>query len=146
MVGTGNSADLTILRSRHIGRLPIFTNLQGTEEMSNAITITKANGTWVVRAGGAVLGETSDALELVEGDLRPVIYFPRADVATAFLDPSDHTTHCPHKGDATHYSIVTKSTTLKNAAWSYENPLEDVARIKGYLAFYKGDKVAIEQV
>ena len=32
--------------------------------MSDHITITPAQGTWVVRAGGAVLGETTDALEL----------------------------------------------------------------------------------
>ena len=37
------------------------------------ITIRKATGRWVVRSGGAVLGETSNALELSEGDLAPVI-------------------------------------------------------------------------
>jgi len=110
------------------------------------ITIHKADGTWVVRAGGAVLGESSDALELTEGSYPPVIYFPRADIAMAFLDASDQTTHCPHKGDASYYSIVTKSTTLKNAAWSYENPKDDVARIKDYLAFYNSDRVTVEQL
>ncbi|MDX1781707.1 MAG: DUF427 domain-containing protein [Thalassovita sp.] len=110
------------------------------------ITIRKAEGNWVVRAGGAVLGETSDALELSEGDLAPVIYFPRDDVAMAFLDKSEHSTHCPHKGDATYYSIVTKSTTLENAAWSYEDPMEDVARIKDHLAFSRSDTLAVERI
>ena len=110
------------------------------------ITIRKAEGNWVVRAGGAVLGETSDALELSEGDLAPVIYFPRGDVAMAFLDKSDHSTHCPHKGDATYYSIVTKSTTLENAAWSYEDPMEEVARIKDHLAFSLSDTLAVERI
>ena len=49
--------------------------------MSDHITITPAQGTWVVRAGGAVLGETTGALELREGDHAPVIYFPRGDIA-----------------------------------------------------------------
>ena len=35
------------------------------------ITISKAEGTWVVRAGGAVLVESRDALELIEGDRCP---------------------------------------------------------------------------
>ena len=114
--------------------------------MSKHITIRKADGTWSVRAGGAVLGESSDALELIEGDLPPVIYFPRGDIAMAFLDATDKTTHCPHKGDANYFSVVTKSTTLENVAWSYENPKEDVARIKDHLAFYSADQVTVEQI
>ena len=114
--------------------------------MASDITITRAEGTWVVRAGGAVLGESANALELHEGDMPPVIYFPRDDIAMAFLDRTDHSTHCPKKGDAAYYSIVTKSTTLENAAWSYEDPKTDAARIKGHLAFYKSDTVAVEQL
>ena len=103
--------------------------------MSDYVKIHKANTKWVVRAGGAVLGESTDALELIEGDYKPVIYFPRADIAMAFLDSVPQTSHCPHKGDASYYSIQTKSTVLDNAAWSYETPIDDVAQIKGYLAF-----------
>jgi len=110
------------------------------------ITIRKAEGTWTVRAGGAVLGESRNALELSEGDYPAVIYFPRGDIAMAFLDQTDHSTHCPKKGDATYYSIVTKSTTLENAAWSYETPNDDVARIKDHLAFYATDFVTVERV
>jgi uncharacterized protein (DUF427 family) len=114
--------------------------------MANPITIRKAEGTWSVRAGGAVLGESSDALELREGDHPPVIYFPRDDIAMAFLDTSDKSTHCPLKGDASYFSVVTKSTTLKDVAWSYETPKEDVARIKDHLAFYTGEGVTVEQI
>lgn len=114
--------------------------------MANNITITPARGTWSVRAGGAVMGETSNALELTEGDYAPIIYFPRGDVAMAFLDRMNQTSHCPHKGDAIYFSIVTKSTTLQNAAWSYEDPSEGVAQIKDHIAFYPMDGVAVEQI
>jgi uncharacterized protein (DUF427 family) len=110
------------------------------------ITIRKAEGTWTVRAGGAVLGESRDALELIEGDYPAVIYFPRDDIAMAFLDRTDHSSHCPKKGDASYFSIVTKSTTLENAAWSYEAPMEGVDRIKDHLAFYATDFVTVERV
>jgi uncharacterized protein (DUF427 family) len=110
------------------------------------ITIRKATGTWSVRAGGAVLAESRDALELIEGDNPAVIYFPRSDIAMAFLDEGDRTSHCPFKGDARYYSIVTKSETLKNAAWSYEEPLPEVADIKDHIAFYAGERVAVEQI
>ena len=114
--------------------------------MSDHIKILKADGTWTVRAGGAVLAETKDALELREGDRDAVIYIPRSDIAMAFLDKTDKTTHCPHKGDATYYSVVTKSRTLQNVAWSYEDPNDQVAEIKGHLAFYNLPEVTVEQI
>ncbi len=114
--------------------------------MANNITIRAASGTWTVRAGGAVLGESKSALELSEGDLAPVIYFPRTDIAMAFLDKTDKSSNCLHKGDATYFSVVTKSTTLENSVWSYEAPQEDVARIKDHLAFHTGDGVTVEQI
>lgn len=114
--------------------------------MSKHITVRKAEGTWSVRAGGAVLGESADALELIEGDLPPVIYFPRGDIAMAFLDATTKSSHCPHKGDASYFSVVTKSTTLENVAWSFETPKADVARIKDHLAFYTSDQVTVEQL
>lgn len=114
--------------------------------MTTQIKIRKLTGMHVVRAGGAVLGESTEVLELSESGHDPVLYFPRDDIAMAFLDASDHATHCPHKGDASYFSIVTKSTTLKNIAWSYETPLEPAARIAGHLAFEARDEVAVEAV
>ncbi|TCS67027.1 uncharacterized protein (DUF427 family) [Primorskyibacter sedentarius] len=114
--------------------------------MASHITIRKAEGTWVVRAGGAVLGESNNALELQEGDYPPVIYFPRSDLAMAFLEPTDHKTTSPHMGEASYFSIVTKSQTLENAVWSYENPKEGVEEIRDHLGFYVGDYLAVEQL
>ncbi|WP_170753041.1 DUF427 domain-containing protein [Ruegeria lacuscaerulensis] len=110
------------------------------------ITIRKAPGKWSVRSGGAILGESTNALELLEGDLDPVIYFPRSDIAMAFLDQTDKVTHCPHKGNAAHFSIVNKSSVTENAAWSYESPIPEVADIKGHIAFYRLDSVKVEQI
>lgn len=114
--------------------------------MMTRITIRKAQGTWTVRAGGAILGESRNALELTEGDYPFVIYFPREDIAMAFLDPSDKHSHCPYKGDARYYSISTKSQTLENAAWSYEAPKEVAAAIKDHIAFYASDNVTVERI
>ncbi|MEO0773137.1 MAG: DUF427 domain-containing protein [Pseudomonadota bacterium] len=110
------------------------------------ITIRNAPGTWTVRAGGAILVESKSALALSEGSYPEVIYFPREDIAMAFLDATDKSTHCPHKGDASYFSVVTKSTTLENAAWSYEAPKDDVAQIRDHIAFYASDTVTIEQI
>jgi uncharacterized protein (DUF427 family) len=113
--------------------------------MSGNITIEDAPGTWVVRAGGAVLGESQDARILQEDGYDDVVYFPRDDIAMAFLDRSDTTTDCPHKGEARYYSIQTKSMTLTDAAWSYESPKDEMDRIAGHMAFHDAG-VAVEQV
>lgn len=110
------------------------------------IAIRKAQGTWSVRAGGAILVESRNALSLSEEGQQDVIYFPRADIAMAFLDRTDHSSHNPQKGDARYFSIVTKSRTLDNAAWSYENPTEGAKRIKDHIAFANGDEITVERI
>ena len=109
------------------------------------ITIEPADGAWSIRSQGAVLGESDRALILREGDLEPVVYFPRDDIQMAFFDVSDKTTHCPHKGDATYFHMVGRNRTEPNVAWSYEAPKKQVAQIKGYLAFYP-NAVTVESV
>jgi uncharacterized protein (DUF427 family) len=117
----------------------------GTKRMSDHIKIKAASGTWVVRAAGAVLGESNDALELTEGTYPAVIYFPRADISMAFFDKSETTSSCPHKGVATYYDLEAKSGTFADAAWSYETPIDGVTEIAGYLAFDPA-KVAVENL
>ncbi|MEM7296462.1 MAG: DUF427 domain-containing protein [Pseudomonadota bacterium] len=114
--------------------------------MSDRIKIRKTSGTWTVRAGGAVIAESTAALELAEASYPEVIYFPRGDVAMAFLEQAEQSSHCPFKGDAAYFSIVTKSKTIANAAWSYQTPNADVSDIAGHLAFYSSDEVTVEQI
>lgn len=113
--------------------------------MSDHITIGPAEGTWVIRAGGAVLAETQRALALVEGGFPPVIYFPRDDVAMALLEPSETRSTCPWKGEARYFSVTDPAGTIRDAAWSYETPKAGCEAIAGYLAFYP-TRVTIEQV
>ena len=112
--------------------------------MADHINITNAQGKWLVLAAGAVIGESTKALELCEGDYPAVIYFPREDIAMAFLDETETTSHCPWKGDATYFTIQGKSGPITDAAWSYDNPLPGVEPIKGHLAFFT-NKVKVQQ-
>ena len=88
---------------------------------------------------GEVIADSRDALRLEEGKYAPVYYVPRKDVKMERLIRTSHTSHCPHKGDATYYSI-SNGQTARNAVWSYEQPIEAVAAIREHLAFYP-DKV-----
>jgi uncharacterized protein (DUF427 family) len=113
--------------------------------MTEDIQIRELPGTWVVRAGGAVLGESRRALELSEGGLAPVVYFPREDLAMAMLDRSPTRSSSPKKGEAVYFSIQAKSGPIVDAGWSYETPLETVSAIAHHIAFFP-EKVTIEEV
>ena len=95
--------------------------------------------------GGVTMADTHAALTLSETGLADVFYFPREHVNMARLERSAHTSHCPFKGDACYYHLHTEDGVIENAVWSYETPLEQVGRIKGYLAFYASRVDRIDQ-
>lgn len=95
--------------------------------------------------GGVTMADTQAGLTLSETGLPDVFYFPRGDVNMARLEPSAHTSHCPFKGDASYFHLLTEDGVVENAVWSYETPTEPAAQIKGYLAFYASRVDRIDQ-
>lgn len=85
-------------------------------------------------------GETiaqSDRMKLLhETGITPVYYFPLEDVAAQFIQPTDHTTHCPFKGDASYWNVVVNGRRVDNVMWSYPEPLEGAPPLSGYASFY----------
>jgi len=113
--------------------------------MRDAFTIAPAAGTHVVRAGGAIIAETTRALILEQHGNDPAIYFPREDVGMALLDLSETRTSSPHLGVASHYHIAAKSGPILDAAWSYEDPAGGAEPIAGYLTFAP-EKATVEEL
>lgn len=91
-----------------------------------------------VRIGGQTVADTQRALALTEGSLPTRWYLPREDIS-AELEPSDHRTTCPFKGEATHFAVGGEDAV----AWSYEEPIEQVSEIRDLVAFYN-ERVDIE--
>ena len=85
---------------------------------------------------GHVIADTADALTLEEVGYPPVQYFPRGDVETGFLSQSPKVTHCPYKGEATHYAMMIDGDLIEDAAWSYQAPYPAMEAIRGRIAFY----------
>jgi uncharacterized protein (DUF427 family) len=81
---------------------------------------------------GVLVAET-DSYEIVDGN----IYFPPDAIKSNHFTPTNTTTHCPYKGDASYYTVTANKTEVKDAAWYYPEPLEGMKKIKGYVAFYK---------
>ena len=90
----------------------------------------------MVTIGGRVVADTRDALTLREASYPPVQYIPRKDIDMALLERTDHATCCPYKGDCAYYSVPVGGERSVNAAWTYEDPYDSVAEIKGHIAFY----------
>ena len=94
---------------------------------------------------GHVIADTSHALIVYEGEYPPVQYFPREDVDMAHLGKTEHHTRCPHKGEASYFTLTMDGQIAENAVWSYENPLPAVLALRDYVAFYT-DKVEVHQL
>ena len=84
-----------------------------------------------VRINGVTVADSTRALALTEGNLPTRWYLPREDIS-AELEPSEHRTTCPFKGEATHFSIGGEDAV----AWSYGEPIEQVSAIRDLVAFY----------
>lgn len=107
-----------------------------TPDESHPITITPAEHRVRVILGDQVIADTRRALALKEASYPPVHYIPREDVDMSLLHSTEHSTHCPYKGDAAYYTIKAGDRTADNAIWTYETPFPAVAEIAGHLAFY----------
>ena len=88
------------------------------------------------RLGGETIVDSVDAKLLHEHGLLPVLYFPEADVRINLLEPTEHTTYCPWKGDASYWTVRAGEQHAVNAVWSYREPLEGVAGLAGHYAVY----------
>jgi uncharacterized protein (DUF427 family) len=85
---------------------------------------------------GETVADSRRAKLMHEAGLLPVYYFPIEDVRMELLEESDHTTHCPFKGDASYWSVRVGDRVAENAVWSYPEPIDSCPPIAGYLAFY----------
>ncbi|QBQ53949.1 DUF427 domain-containing protein [Nitrosococcus wardiae] len=82
------------------------------------------------------IADSTQVLLLRETYLPPVYYFPPQDVRMEWLQRTDHSSHCPFKGEAAYWSVTVRERSAENGAWSYPEPLEQVAPINNHIAFY----------
>jgi uncharacterized protein (DUF427 family) len=84
---------------------------------------------------GVTLVDTDDTVILFETALAPVLYVDPAYVRTELLRPTATTTYCNYKGWATYWAAAIDDTVVDDVAWTYEEPLPESTRIKGYFCF-----------
>jgi uncharacterized protein (DUF427 family) len=89
---------------------------------------------------GSTIVDSDDVILLHETALPPQWYFPLADIDPTVLVESDHTTHCPFKGDARYWHLRVGEKLVENAVWNYPSPVSGAPDLRGLAAFYQ-DKV-----
>jgi uncharacterized protein (DUF427 family) len=85
---------------------------------------------------GVVVAESDDTV-VVEGNH----YFPAESLDSKFLLPSNTKAMCSRKGQASYHTLFVNGDANPDAVWTYPDPKEAAANIKGRVAFWKGVKV-----
>lgn len=91
-----------------------------------------------VKFGGEWIADSTDMVLMYESGHLPVYYFPVKDVRLDMLHPTDHTSYCQYKGDASYWTIEAGGQTSENAVWAYQQPFDEMTAInlQDYCAFY----------
>ena len=89
-----------------------------------------------VSLDGVVLAESTDARVLFETSLPPRYYLSPEDVRSDLLERSDTVTQCPYKGSARHWSVRVGEQVVPDVAWTYDDPLPEVAAVRDRICFY----------
>lgn len=86
-------------------------------------------------AGRTVLDTVAGVL-LHETALLPRLYVPEADLDTSAFVPSELTTHCPFKGDATYRTLRVGDREVPDALWTYPEPVPAAPWLTGLSSLY----------
>lgn len=90
----------------------------------------------VVHAGHLIV-DTRAAVRVLETSQPPAFYLPRADVDASVLVASSTRTWCEWKGSAAYVDVaVPGAPVVRDAGWTYLDPVPAFASITGHLAFY----------
>lgn len=113
-----------------------------TQADAHRIDISSSSAHVVIRHGGVVLADSKRPVLLKEGKLPTRYYIPDEDIRIE-LQPTDTSTNCPFKGDASYWSVDVNGELLTDIAWTYKQPIPSVEQIAGLVCFYN-EKVDIE--
>ena len=106
-----------------------------TPSASYGIDIQPLVGRVTAHRDGVLLASSTRAKVMYETRLGPTVYFPAEDVIADMGVKSDLQTFCPFKGTANYRDLVLDGAPLRNAVWSYDEPLPESLGIQGYVGF-----------
>ncbi|MEO8262253.1 MAG: DUF427 domain-containing protein [Pseudolysinimonas sp.] len=90
----------------------------------------------VIRLGGEVVADTTDAVRVLETSHPPVYYLPRSAFIDGALEPATGSSFCEYKGAARYLSVRGGGEIAEHAAWYYPTPSDGYAELADRVAVY----------
>tara|TARA_B100001123_G_scaffold149408_1_gene172959 strand:- start:771 stop:1610 length:840 start_codon:yes stop_codon:yes gene_type:complete len=107
-----------------------------TKRLSDAMRIEEYPHRVEIQLAGHTIAQSNNALLLIE-TYAPDIYLPFSDIRMDWMIATDYSTLCPHKGRASYWNIeIDNQSSVENAMWAYEDPVDGCLDLEGYAAFY----------
>lgn len=85
---------------------------------------------------GVTIAESRRPRLLLETGLPTRYYLPEQDVRMDLLVPSETSTRCPYKGQASYWSVTVGGRQFEDIVWSYRDPLPACSPINSLLCFF----------
>lgn len=92
----------------------------------------------LVRLGGEVIVDTTEALRVLETSHPPAYYLPRSAFADGALSPAPGTSLCEYKGVAHYLTVGAGGAIAERAAWFYPDPSPGYEVLADYVSLYPG--------
>ncbi len=92
----------------------------------------------IVRLGGQVIADTTDAVRVLETSHPPVYYLPMDSFTDGVLVPVEGTSFCEFKGAAHYFDVVAGGVTAPRASWTYPDPTPGFEALGTRVALYPG--------
>lgn len=92
----------------------------------------------VVRLGGQVIADTTDAVRVLETSHPPVYYVPVDAFPAGVLVAVEGTSFCEFKGEAHYFDVVAGGVVATRAAWIYKEPTRGFEALGTRVALYPG--------
>ncbi len=91
---------------------------------------------------GETVAETNRARLLFETGLPTRYYIPKSDARLELLEPTDTSSRCPYKGEASYWNVRIGESVHEDIVWAYREPIPENPRIENLLCFFN-EKVEI---
>lgn len=90
----------------------------------------------VIRLGGEVIVDTTDAVRVLETSHPPVYYVPRSHFIEGSLEPTAGSSFCEFKGAAKYLTVVGGGSAAEKSAWYYPTPAPGYEELINRVAVY----------
>ena len=90
----------------------------------------------IVRLGGQVIADTTDAVRVLETSHPPVYYLPLDSFPAGVLVPVEGTSFCEFKGEAHYFDVVAGGVVVPRAGWTYPEPTRGFEALSTRVALY----------